>query len=369
MNPEIIFSLITGVYFLLHLYLLSGLKRTMELDPENENRDKSLTVIVAGRNESNNITDCINSLKQSEVLNNQVEFILVNDNSTDDTFELMQKAADNAQGFIVMNSIPSLSSNLKGKANAIDNAINICNGEIIVSTDADCIVPKQWINRTAKYYNKDTGMVCGFTFVDHNNSLFNLMQCIDWFYLLTLASSSCGLKKIMSCIGNNISFSKEAYEHVGGYNSIKFSVTEDLALMRKINAAGIFDINFPLDINCLVKTKPCISLKELISQKRRWLKGGVGINLLGYITGLSLYSVNILLLFGLFFIELPLYLLLIAVKIFSELILLRNTFRIFNVKYLYKYYPLFTIYFAVYGLLLPITFIFKSGIKWKERKF
>ena len=298
-----------------------------------------------------------------------LEFILVNDNSTDDTFELMQKVVANAQGFKVMNSKPSLSSNLEGKANAIDNAINISNGEIIVSTDADCIVPKEWINRTAEYYNEKTGMVCGFTFIDHNNSLFNLMQCIDWFYLLTLASSSNGLNKIMSCVGNNLSFSKKAYEQTGGYNSIKFSVTEDLALMRKINAAGIFNINFPLDNKCLVKTKPCKSVKELFSQKRRWFKGGIGINLLGYITGLSLYSVNLLLLFGLFFIELPLYLILVAVKIFSELILLRNTFRIFNVKYLYKYYLLFTIYFAFYGLLLPITFVFKSGIKWKDRKF
>lgn len=341
----------------------------MKLNSDVNSPDKSVTVIVAGRNESNNITDCINSLKQSEVLNNQVEFILVNDNSTDNTLELMQKAADNVQGFKVMNSKPSFTSNLKGKANAIDNAIEISSGEIIVSTDADCIVPKEWINKTAGYFNEETGMVCGFTFIDHKNSLFNLMQCIDWFYLLTLASSSCGLKKIMSCIGNNLSFTKKAYEYTGGYSSIKFSVTEDLALMRKINAAGIFNIHFPLDRKCLIKTKPCESVKELISQKRRWLKGGIGINFLGYLTGLSLYSVNILLLFGLFFIELPLYLLLISVKIISELILLRITFRIFNVKYLYKYYPLFTIYFALYGLLLPITFIFKSGIKWKERKF
>jgi len=369
LTPEYIFSIIAGAYFILHLYLLSGLKKSVNANSDNKNNVNSISVIVAGRNESNNITDCINSIKQSHVSDKQVEYIFVNDNSDDNTFELMQKAVDGVPGFKVINSYPSLSSNLKGKANAIDNAISVSKGEIIISTDADCIVPHTWVNNTADHFKNETGMVCGFTFIDHKNSLFPLMQCIDWFYLLTLASSSCGLNKIMSCIGNNISFTKEAYMDVGGYSSIKFSVTEDLALMRKINASGKFKIIFPLDKNCLVKTKPCKNLNELFSQKRRWFRGGIGINILGYMTGVCLYSVNILLLFGLFFIDLPLYLLLVTVKIFSEILLLRNTFRIFNVRYLYKYYLLFTVYFAMYGLLLPLTFVFRSRIKWKNRKF
>ncbi|HRJ99144.1 MAG TPA: glycosyltransferase [Ignavibacteria bacterium] len=346
-----------------------GLKKSVDLIPDSYDTESPVSVIVAGRNESTNIVNCINSLKNTNVDDTKVEFILVNDNSTDNTFGLMKKNTEDDGRFTVINSHVSASANLKGKANAIDNAISICNGDIIVSTDADCTVPQNWVSSTSKYFKKDTGMVCGFTVIRNNGSLFSVLQNIDWLYLLTLASASTGLNKTMSCIGNNLSYSKKAYRKVGGYESIKFSVTEDLALMRKINASKEFKILFPLDKNCLVTTEPCKNLKELFSQKRRWFRGGIGINFLGYVTGICLFSVNIIFLFGIFFLNINYFLLFAFIKLISEIFLLRNTFKIFELSSLYKYYPLFMIYFALYGLILPFTFIFQRDIKWKDRKF
>src|SRR4030095_8571351 len=120
-------------------------------------------------------------------------------------------------------------------------------GKIILSTDADCRVPPDWVLSTVSYYESNTGMVCGFTSVKSENSLFAKVQNIDWMYLLTLASASTGLRMIMSCVGNNLSFRKESYENAGGYESIDFSVTEDLALMRKIDSMKEYNIHFPVD--------------------------------------------------------------------------------------------------------------------------
>ncbi|MBK8982335.1 MAG: glycosyltransferase [Ignavibacteria bacterium] len=369
MYPETISLIIIAAYFALHLYLLFGLKKSISIIPDTSNLKSPVSVIVAARNESVNIVNCINSLKSSLTGDIPVEFILVNDNSSDNTFELMKINTEDDSRFIVINSHVSSSANLKGKANAIDNAVSISNGEIIVSTDADCIVRQNWVSATSKYFKEDTGMVCGFTVIRNDGSLFSIMQNIDWLYLLTLASASSGLNKTMSCLGNNLSYTKKAYRKVGGYETIKFSVTEDLALMRKINASKEFKILFPLDKNCLVSTEPCNNLKELFSQKRRWFRGGIGINLLGYVTGVCLFSVSILFLFGLLFLNIKFFLLFVFIKLISELLLLKNTFKIFELKSLYKYYPLFMIYFSLYGLILPFTFIFQRDIKWKDRKF
>jgi len=367
--PETISLIIIAAYFALHFYLLYGLKKSISIIPDTDGLNSPVSVIVAGRNESANIVNCINSLKSSVISNIPAEFILVNDNSADNTFELMKKNTEDDSRFKVINSQLSSSANLKGKANAIDNAVQISTGDIIVSTDADCIVRKNWVYATSKYFKENTGMVCGFTVIRNDGSLFSIMQNIDWLYLLTLASASSGLNKTMSCIGNNLSYSKKAYSKVGGYETIKFSVTEDLALMRKINASKEFKILFPLDKNCLVSTEPCNNLKELFSQKRRWFRGGIGINLLGYVTGLCLFSVSLLFLFGILFIDIKIFLILVLIKLISEILLIRNTFKIFELRYLYKYYPLFMIYFALYGSILPFTFIFQRSIKWKDRKF
>lgn len=369
LTAETFFVSITVLYFITHLFLLRGLKNSFRLQKDSGPELPRVSVIVAGRNETLNIVRCIDSLSRINYPSELLEIILVNDNSTDNTLELMKESSENFSFFKVINSAKNSSGNLKGKANAIDTAISICTGEIIISTDADCEVSPNWVRETVKYFSDSTAMVCGFTLIKSNGTLFSIMQSLDWIYLLALASSSAGLNQILSCIGNNLSFRKKTYNDIGGYSAIGFSVTEDLALMRKINSYKKYEIKYPVDKECIVETLPCSNIPELLSQKRRWLRGGTGINFLGYIIGAQLYAVNILLLSGLFFMGIKTYLILITVKIVSELILISGIMKRFELENLYKYYPLFCLYFAAYGLTLPFSFLIKTKIQWKGRKF
>lgn len=369
MTSEIFFVSLTILYFLTHLLLLKGLKNSLSLKKNSDTALPKVSVIVAGRNESANIVRCIRSLSGLKYPEGKLEIILVNDNSTDNTYELMKEAAGGINFFKVINSAKSSSVNLKGKANAIDTAITQCTGDIIVMTDADCEVSPDWVKETVSYYTENTAMVCGFTNIKCDKSLFSKMQSIDWVYLLALASSSSGLNLILSCIGNNLSFTKKAYNDTGGYSSIGFSVTEDLALMRKLNSYKEYVIKYPVDKECLVETLPCSTVSELFSQKRRWFRGGIGINFLGYIIGAELYAVNFMLIFGLIFLSYKTYIVLILIKILSELFLISGIIKRFKLGYLYRYYLLFCFYFAFYGLSLPFSFLFNTKINWKGRKF
>ena len=328
-----------------------------------------VSVIVACRNESENIERCINALAKTEYPAGLLEIILVNDNSTDDTLEKMSLAAKGNPVFKIINTEAKESGNLKGKANALDMAIKICTGDYIVSTDADCEVGPYWVRETVKYFIENTAMVCGFTKIKPEKGIFSKLQNLDWMYLLTLASASSGLNMILSCLGNNLSYSKKAYMEIGGYTGINFSVTEDLALMRKLNSDKRFKVVYPVNNHCIVETLPCRSIPELMSQKRRWFRGGTGINLLGYLIGFELFSVNFLLLSGFIFLDLKIYLLLIILKTLSELLLINKVLFTFKLQYLYKYYIIFIFYFAAYGLFLPLSFITGKKIKWKGREF
>lgn len=369
MTAEIFFVSVTLLYFFTHLILLIGLRNSFGLRKNTDNEFPKVSVIVAGRNESENIARCTESLSRLNYPKDLLEIILVNDNSSDNTYELMNESAKDFPFIKVINSSKSNSGNLKGKANAIDTAILMCKGDIIISTDADCVVNPDWVRETVAYYAGNISMVCGFTNIEYDDTLFSRLQSIDWIYLLALASSSSGLNLILSCIGNNLSFTKAAYNETGGYSAIGFSVTEDLALMRKINSYKKFKIIYPVDRKCIVMTKACKTAAELFSQKRRWFRGGTGVNFLGYIIGAELYTVNFMLIFGLFFLGLQTFLYLIILKLISELILISGIIRRFELRHLYKYYPLFCIYFAIYGLVLPFSFLFKTGIKWKGQKF
>ena len=366
---EIFFAAVTIGYVLLHLYLYRGLTRSISLDSDISDKSPTVSVIVAARNEQQNILRCINSLKELRYPEEKLEIILVNDRSDDSTLRIMQESTSGLSRFRVINSRDILHTNLKGKANAIDTAIELSRGELIMLTDADCTVPESWITCTVRHFKKDVAMVCGFTLIEHEKSLFDKLQCLDWIYLLTLASASCGMGKIMSCIGNNLSFTKNAYEKAGGYSAIDFSVTEDLALMRKINSLGEGRVIYPVDYGSLVMTAGCADIGELSSQKRRWFRGGTGINALGYITGFELYASAFMLLFGYFFLGVKLWLALSTAVYLSQILLISRTSIRMGMNHLFPLSPLFFIYLSVYGLLLPFSFVFGKKIKWKGRTF
>lgn len=366
---ELIFIAAVLGYVALHLYINTGLSRSISLDDSAVSKLPAVTIIVAARNEEERIAKCISSLAEIDYPENLLEVFLVNDRSDDKTFEIMKSSTEAISRFKVINSRPIEQSNLKGKANAIDTAIEHCNGEIVITTDADCIVPPTWVKTTVCYFHSITAMVCGYTLISHCNSLFAKLQCLDWLYLLSLASGSCGMRKTMSCVGNNLAFTKDSYINAGGYSAITFSVTEDLALMRMIQKQGVNKVIYPINNDALVITEPCKNISELASQKRRWFRGGTGINPLGYITGILLYTAAILILFGWMFLSLKIWLLLSSIVVLTQVyIMSRPAIRLQHTGLL-AYAPLFTLYISLYGFLLPFSFILGKGINWKGRKF
>lgn len=365
---ELISSVSSLIYLLLHIVFIIGFLRSNSLKKNNNSVNKKVTVIVAARNEENIISSCIASLKNLNYDKNLLEVILVNDKSTDSTKSIMIKETEDCSFIKVIDSDDIETKNLKGKANAIDSAIKIAKGDIILMTDADCTVPPDWVKETAGYYADKVNMVCGFTKINYANSFFARLQALDWIYLQSLASCSSGIGSILSCIGNNLSFTKKVYNEIGGYEKINFSVTEDLAIMRRINSDEKYKVIYPLNPSCAVTTEECKTLKELYNQKKRWFKGGLGINFLGWILGFELYALNLILLFGFLFLNINLYLILILIKFISELIIILPVYYRLNFRNLIIFFPLFQIYFSVYGLLLPFTFLLNTKINWKERK-
>lgn len=365
---ELAVLIIISVYFSLHLVFYYGLKRSEGIKKNPSDRFPFVSIIVAARNEENNIGKCINSLKGINYPADRYEVILVNDNSTDSTKGIMLNHTENHNEFLILDTIDAPETNLVGKVRALSYGISKSNGELIMMTDADCTVNENWLMETSGYFNEKTGLICGFTMIEFSYGYFSKLQALDWIYLQALASASSGINTELSCIGNNLSMSANAFNSIGGYKGLKFSVTEDLALLRKIKAENKYSVVYPINPGCLVKTLPCADFKELYQQKKRWFRGGTDINWLGYLLGFLLYVSNFVLLTGFIYLSPIVYIVSVFFKMVSELLIILPVYRKLNYSKLIQYFPLFQLYFAVYGLLLPFTFLFGHRIVWKDRK-
>lgn len=363
--------MITAFFILLAFYLVkillfyTGARRATRY--AHSDARPTVSVIVAARNEEHNITACLESLSALRYGEGRMEILVVDDQSTDGTGAIIDAFAARIPHLRKVETVGSVHG-LRGKANAITQAIEQSSGEIILTTDADCRVPPQWVEDVVAQYDGETGCVCGMTLIE-NDSVFTGVQAVDWAYLLTIASAGVGWGYALSAVGNNMSFRRAAYEDVGGYEGVGFSVTEDFILFKAIAYETDWKVRYPVSPTTLVWSKACADTRELYRQKKRWGKGGLDIHPVGFgIMSIGfLMNASILLLpfFGL-----PAYAWLIGVagKCAGDAFLLSFPFTRLRQRRLYRYFPVFELYYLLYVTVLPFIVLFGGKVIWKDRR-
>lgn len=366
MTATTLFIIVATLYCAQCVVFIAGLKRAApEKAPYFEPK---VSVITAARNEESNIEACLGSLLHIDYPRDKFEIIVVDDSSTDATPDILRKLAAKNPNLKLCSAKQEI-NHLRGKANAISQGIDISSGEVIVMTDADCVVPPTWLRGIVRSYAEDVGVVAGLTLLQPT-SWFAGMQSLDWAYILAVASAAMSLNNPLSCIGNNFSFRKKAYDEIGGYRKVSFSVTEDFALFKAITRSGRWGYRYPLEKETLVFSNACSSVQELYRQKRRWGVGGKDMPLSGLMIMVIAFCLHALLIFGIFLgIEPGLLLLGLIGKLLGDLILLSIPLRKTQQLSQLKYFWLFEIYFIVYVLLLPFAVFLGGKVLWKGRKY
>lgn len=361
---ETIFLICIALYFIQSVIFMIG---TSKKFPRISEPDfPTVSIIVAARNEQENIHRCLFSLDKQIYPKDKLEIIIVDDRSTDSTGQIIDEFIAGRDRFkkIVTNKEIG---NLKGKTNALANAIEFAKGEVIITTDADCEPAPEWVYTTASYYEKNVGMVNGFTTQEAQNS-FGGMQALDFIYLLTVAAGTINLGYPISCIGNNMSYRKQTYLDVGGYESLPFSVTEDSNLLKAVDRLNKYKIIYPLDVRALVNSAPCKNLKQLYRQKKRWAIGGIDVPARGYFIMATAFLSNLFILLTPLFFS-PVWLYLAVFKLTIDFFVLYPVHKVLGLTKNLKHFFAFEIYYTIYVLILPFALIKSRKVIWKERNY
>ncbi len=361
--PELIFIIIICFYFSFLVLITIGLRKKFSCIKSDT--FPPVTIIVAARNEEKNIGTCLESLNLLKYSEGKLEIIIVDDYSEDNTGKIIDEFIKDKPRFRKI--YPDEKSGLLGKVNSVASAVKQAKGEIILLTDADCTVPSTWAETVVSYYQNNVGMVNGFT-VLNNDNIFSGIQSVDLVFLLSTAAGTINLNYPISCIGNNMSFRKEAYMETGGYEKLPFSVTEDFMLMKGVAELKRYKIIYPLDRKAVVVSKVCPDLNELIKQKKRWGRGGFDAPFGGMIIMGTAFLTNLMILLSpLFFSTVWLYL--AVFKIMADYFFLHPVHNELGTRLRVKYFVYFQIYFILYTVILPLILLFSRKISWKGRNY
>ena len=220
---------------------------------QNRGYRPRVSVIVAARNEEEHIEECLESLLRLTYPRELLEIIVIDDRSSDATGSIVEKYAKSNPHLRLLRSVPE-EGHLRGKTNAVTQGIESATGEIFMFTDADCRVPEGWVEGTVQHYaDERVGTVAGYTSL-RGNDWFSRMQALDWFVLSSAAAGTARIGFPTTAVGTNLTVRRQAYEKVGGYRRIPFSVTEDYALFHAVTAGGKYRARIPMDRGTLVES-------------------------------------------------------------------------------------------------------------------
>jgi cellulose synthase/poly-beta-1,6-N-acetylglucosamine synthase-like glycosyltransferase len=226
-----------------------------------------VSVIVPARNEAANIGRCLDSLLAQDYPAGLLEIIVIDDQSNDVTFRIMQEYA--SRGIVAHRLTPGMSG---GKKAALTEGIRLATGELILTTDADCTHPPAWVRAMACRYMQDKPvMIAAPVRVTPEHSLVGIFQSLDFLSLQGITAASVHRGFLQMCNGANLAFTADGFRAVDGYMGIDHLPTgDDMLLMEKM--AGRFPgrIAYCLSRDTIVDTRPVGSVREFLRQRIRW---------------------------------------------------------------------------------------------------
>ncbi|PIS30985.1 MAG: hypothetical protein COT43_00625 [Candidatus Marinimicrobia bacterium CG08_land_8_20_14_0_20_45_22] len=325
----------------------------------------AVSVIVCARNEANVISQLLQSLTKLRYPEDKYEVILIDDDSSDGTTNIMNYYAAGKENWKVLRHDKS-SDPLKGKKGAITLGVRESRGEIIMVTDADCIVPPDWITSMVQYFLPSVGMVLGNSPVETREGFMNIYERFDTLCEASVAAASTYYNKPTHANGRNLAYRKQAFEDVNGYDDGTNTDTgDDFFLMQKIRTLTRWRFAYSTDPASFVSTKPMTFGRKYIHQQLRRNSKAFNLTIPFFLLGMIVFLFHIVLAIMVFSPSLWNWLsILLMFKFLSEFIAAYHGARIFRQINLLKYFP---ILWAIY----PIGYLTSQLVgslkiyKWK----
>jgi len=260
---------LTVLYLVVVLTFVKGWHKLVYFKPKDLVLNTKVSVLVAARNEAGNISKTIEDLIGQGYSKALTEIIFIDDHSTDNTSEIIGSYAGRGVKLIQLNEDQPLNSY---KKKAIQTAIAQATGTLIVTTDADCRMGKDWLATIVSFYEeKKHKMISSPVAYFEEKSFFERAQTLEFLYLIGLGASTIGNNKPSTCNGANLAYEREAFYEVGGFKGIDdLASGDDELLLHKMAARYSGNIGFLKNEDAMVYTHPKATLKEFIQQRKRW---------------------------------------------------------------------------------------------------
>ncbi|WP_418264862.1 glycosyltransferase family 2 protein [Flavobacterium faecale] len=354
-----VFSIV--VYCLAIAGLSFGFTRIKKFTPTPLEPKTKFSIIVPFRNEAENLPQLLASISRLNYPTDLFEVILVDDESS-------EKFRIQDLGFKIQLVTNNRVSN-SPKKDAIVTAMDLVTTDWVVTTDADCIVPKNWLLTLDHYIQMHAvKMVAGAVQYDCQNYFLHHFQQLDLASLQGATIGSFGIAKGFMCNGANFAYSKAFFYELKGFEGNETIASgDDVFLLQKAIAYTPKQVHYLKSSETIVHTKPLNDWKSVFYQRVRWAaKSSSYKSSFGKGLSIIVFTGNLTIVLGLFFLNFWIFVTLFLFKSIVDTILILQANRFCNNKT--KFLVMSTIVYPFWSVTVALYSLF-GKYEWKGRLF
>ncbi len=355
----------------LYLYwmasVLQGWYRYVATVPASLDAFQGISIVIPFKDEAINLPSLLKSLDELDYDIQKYEVLFINDASNDGGAHLIST-------WIKQSDISAtlLNSESPGKKAAQELGVLKARYDLIACTDADCIVPKKWLQRINEAFsNEDTKLAFGpVKFSSRGKNL----QKLEFNALISSTMGMLGLGWSIMGNGANMAFRKHAYlEVTERLKQMNTPSGDDVFLLHELAKMGK-QPQFLVGRDSMVKTRPQSTFNALLNQRIRWAsKAKYYRNRATILIGSLVLATNLLLLVLLIASafwphSIIAFAILLVVKAITDFILLKSHASYFNVPFRMGYFLLQELLNIVYVPTVAMLSQLKS-YSWKGRRY
>ncbi len=314
-----------------------------------------------------NLPSCIRSLINQTYSQDCYEVILADDHSEDGSSEYATDYCRKNERFRYCNSAPEDN----GKKDALIRGVQMASYDLIVLTDADCIMGKRWLETIAGFYAMyKPEMIIGLVDIVVEKGFFGRFQELEFVGLTGTGAGTAVMGRPLFCSGANLSFSKACFNtyHDPLYKNVISGDDTFFMLQLKRDSKRIMLLKSPSSV---AVTQGERSLTGLINQRFRWTsknryyrdKDVIFTAVVVFMMNTMLLASLVMLVTGYSFWLFPV---LLVVKTFLDYIFIKTILKFFGRETGLGIFIIYEIIYMIYVLLVGVPGLFVK-FRWKDR--
>jgi len=344
-----------------------------DLQPKNK-----FAVIIPFRNEAENLRELLSSIYRLNYPITHFEIILVNDESQDNSIEIINTfiPKSNLKNSASITVFDNLRRTNSPKKDAISSAIKKAKYDWIITTDADCVLPKYWLDAFDEFIQSNNP-ICIVAPVRYQNpnSFLDRFQTLDFLSLQGATIGGFGIKQPFLANGANFGYKRSVFLEIHGFaGNENIASGDDIFLLEKFKKLNLKGVSYLKSDLATVTTKPVINFESLIQQRLRWAsktnrnpnRFSKFLGLIVFLGNLTCILVFLLMLFQILNARTAVALLVIKVGI--DFLLLFKTSRFFKQESILLSFLSSSIFYPLFSVFVALLSFFNS-FEWKDRRF